>query len=175
MSFARPESRPILDHSLLAACVAETPGSHGDTFAVSVAGAVGLADYVTAFWCTPLFRAERLVLRLAGQPSTDAEARGLAEGTRMHFAVWHEYTRRNDELMVEDASRRTLSWFHVAPEAGAGRTTLYFGSVVRAVPGRGGKPTLGPVFNALLGAHEVYSRLLLGSCAARLGRVTSGG
>jgi hypothetical protein len=57
-------------------------GSYGDCFSVSVDRAASLADFVFAFYTSPLFRVERLILRvLAGAPADDADARALAQGS----------------------------------------------------------------------------------------------
>lgn len=159
------EHAPPVD-SLIAGFAAQ-PAHYVDAFYSDVSDAVDLPAFVGAFYTTPLFRAERLVLRLTAKaPSSDADVAALAEGTADRFAVWTVEGRREDELLLGDASGRTKSWLHVTPE-GAG-TRIWFGSVVVPVKVRG-KLTLGPVFQALVGAHKVYSRLLLGSAVARLG------
>ncbi len=54
---------------------------------------------------------------------------------------------------------------------GGGGTLLHFGSaVVRRRNRSGGKPETGAVFNALLGFHRLYSRLLLGAARRRVRR-----
>ena len=50
-------------------------------------------------------------------------------------------------------------------------TRLYFGSaVVPRRSARAGKPSLGPLFSALLGFHKLYSRILLRAARSRLVR-----
>lgn len=150
----------------------EMPAHYVDAFYCDVSGPVNLAEYVGAFYTTPLFRAERLILRfLAKAPSSDGDVVALVHGSADRFAVWTVEGRRDSELLMADGSGRTKSWFHVAPQ-GTG-TRIWFGSVVVPVEQRG-KLSLGPVFNSLIGAHKVYSRLLLGSAIARLGRATAG-
>ena len=64
-------------------------GHYGDCFSVSVDRAVMLGEFVLAFYTSPVFRMERLILRiLTGAASTDGEARALAEGRVESFAVW---------------------------------------------------------------------------------------
>ena len=75
-----PEGSLIADY-------ARREGHYTDCFTVE--GQAGLPDLITAFYTQPLFKAERLVLRLAARcPSTDAEAAQLAEGASDRFAVW---------------------------------------------------------------------------------------
>ena len=63
-------------------------GGFADSFVTRVPGQISLPDYVETFYTTPVFRAERLILRLAGHPSTDQQARDLARGLTERFAIW---------------------------------------------------------------------------------------
>lgn len=136
-----------------------------DCFQVAVHRPVSLGQYITAFYTQPLFRAERLVLRVAARaPSSDADVAALAGGASTRFAVWTVTARTETELFLMDKSGRTCSWLQVAGDR------LRFGSVVVPVAGRGGRLTLGPVFHSLIGAHKVYSRALLAGAARRLMR-----
>ena len=58
----------------------------------------------------------------------------------------------------------------LSDSATAGKTTsLYFGSAVTGrIDASTGKLAFGPVFRALLGRHDVYSRRLLEVAASRL-------
>lgn len=144
-------------------------GYYTDTFTVDVAGPVTLAEFIESFYSTPLFKAERLVLRvLAKAPSTRADVAALAEGTSDRFAVWTVEERRGSEILLGAADERTKSWLRVTPTTGG--TTLNFGSVVVPVRNKRGKLVKGPVFDALLKPHKVYSRMLLGSAALRFHR-----
>tara|TARA_R110000764_G_scaffold133384_8_gene221447 strand:+ start:6037 stop:6537 length:501 start_codon:yes stop_codon:yes gene_type:complete len=155
-----PPGRLIADY-------AERAGHFTDCFSCVVPGKVALADFVTAFYTTPLFRAERLVLRLAAHaPSTDAQARAVAEGASDQFAIWQVEARRGNELMMAERSGRTKSWFKVLPQ-GSG-TQLLFGTVVVPVRSKSGDLVLGPVFDSLKGAHTFYARSLLAAAARRL-------
>lgn len=164
---------PIPPGSLIAPFAAE-PGTYTDCYAVTVPASVDLSAYIAAFYTTWLFRAERMVLRVAARrPSTDAEAHALAGGTADSFAVWTVEGRSAQDILLGDQSGRTKSWLMVSPEdAGTG---LFFGSVVVPEPPKkpGAAPRLGPVFDALLGAHKVYSRMLLGASARRVMRARS--
>jgi hypothetical protein len=134
----------------------------GDCFAVSVDRVVSLAEFVFAFYTSPLFRIERAILALlAGAPSADSEARELADGSGTSFAVWRVGERTTTQLLMCDRYERTRSWFRVVPLSD-GMTLLQFGSAVAA---RGGQPSeikaRGSFFRLLLKFHVVYSQVLL--------------
>jgi hypothetical protein len=143
-------------------------GRYGDCFAVTVDRVVNLAEFVFAFYSSPVFRIERLMLRvLVGAPSSDSDARAVAGGSAGSFAVWYVGERTATQLLMCDRYERTRSWFRVVPMSG-GRTLLQFGSAVaaRGVPTRSGSRG-GGVFRLLLGFHVLYSQALLH--AAKLG------
>ncbi|GMU42796.1 MAG: hypothetical protein IT479_02530 [Xanthomonadales bacterium] len=147
------------------------PGAYSDCYALDLPRAVALADYVHAFYCTWLFRLERLVLRLAvARPSTDAQAAELGAGTRSDFAAWTVEVRAPQQLLLCDLYGRTRSWLMTEALADGG-TRCYFGSAVvpRRDPGAR-EPRLGGGYSALLGLHRLYSRALLAAAAARLRR-----
>ena len=153
---------PIPKESLLRS-YAQVGGHYTDCFGCETRRQVALRQYIYAFYTQPLFRAERLVLRFCARASSsDADVAALANGQVDTFAVWRVVTRTDTELLMQDKSGRTMSWLQVA------EGQLRFGSVVVAVPGRGGKPTLGPVFQSLSGAHRLYSRALLAGAVRRL-------
>ena len=157
-----PPGRLIADY-------AERAGHFTDCFSCVVPGKVALADFVTAFYTTPLFRAERFVLRVAARaPSTDAQARAVADGQSERFAIWTVETRRGNELMMAERSGRTKSWFKVMAQCS--ETQLLFGTVVVPVRSKSGDLVLGPVFDSLKGAHTFYARALLAAAARRVQR-----
>ena len=170
---SRIESCPIPEGALLARyCQA---GAFADCYRADIPGKITQAEYVAAFYTTPLFKVERMILAtVLSRPSTDAQATQLAEGALDTFAAWHVEARAADQLLMCDYQRRTRSWFMAAPmadERGA-HTRLYFGSGV--VPSRNpktGTTSLGPLFRALLGFHKIYSRALLHSAQVRLEKV----
>jgi len=149
-------------------------GSDGyaDCYCVEVAGSVSQAAFIEAFYTTTLFKMERFILEwLASRPSTDIEARHLANGTIASFAAWRVEGRSADQLLLADVTGRTKSWLMAAPIEGSvdARTRLYFGSaVVPSVNAKTGERRMGFVFRALLGFHRLYSRMLLGSARSRL-------
>jgi hypothetical protein len=150
---------------------------YGDCFSVIHEGGVSLADFVTAFYSSPLFKVERLILRvLARAPSSDAQARALAQGSLGTFAVWEVGERTATELLMCDRYGRTRSWFQVVPRnsGGGAQTLLQFGSAIAARPSATGALAMSSGFKALLGFHRLYSRLLLRAAQRRLPGVTPG-
>jgi hypothetical protein len=148
------------------------PGAYVDCYWTELSGNVSLPVFIFAFYTTPLFTLERAILRLTvSKPSTDIEARQLADRSIQNFAAWSVERRTENELLMCDFRGRTRSWFMVSPiNTGSGaRTRLYFGSAV--VPVRNlktGEISLGLVYHSLLGFHKIYSLLLLYSAASRL-------
>jgi hypothetical protein len=156
--------------SLLAAYTAR--GRYTDCFGVEVSGAVSLAEFVAAFYGSPLFRLERwLLARLAGRPTSRADLLNLAEGRADHFAVWRVESRRPGEILL--AAGPTRSWLgaSAADADEGGRTTLRFGSAIE----RHRNPPTGALWSATVVMHRLYARALLAAAARRLrrGRETS--
>jgi hypothetical protein len=146
-------------------------GAYADCYRLDIDLSVTHADYVEAFYTTPVFKLERLLLGwFVSRPSTDAKARLLALEQATEFAAWHVEARVTDQLLMCDMARRTRSWLMCERREGGG-TTLYFGSaVVPVVDKRSGQRRMGALFRALLGFHRLYSHVLLRSAAARLNR-----
>jgi hypothetical protein len=147
-------------------------GCFTDCYALEVPAPVTQAQFVEAFYTTPLFKAERFILRLlAARPSTDQDAKDLAAGTTDSFAVWKVAHRSPEQLLLKAQIGTTSSWLMAAPEPSSKgqKTTLYFGS---AIAGRTnpetGKQQFSLAFSALLGLHDLYSRLLLQAAAKKL-------
>jgi hypothetical protein len=161
------------DNSLLSnyggASGEDSPAHFTDCYAIEVAGHVSLAEFVTAFYTTRLFKLERLILHyLAHKPSSDANVRSLASSESDRFAAWTVESRSDNELLMCDFRGRTRSWFMVgspAREEGHPITLLRFGS---AVVGAGDTKSAPLLFRLLIGFHKVYSRALLGSAARKL-------
>lgn len=145
-------------------------GAYTDCFVTDVAASVSLAAFVEAFYTSAAFKCERVVLTLVGKPSSDDDARRLARGESDKFAAWTVEARAADQLLVCDYLSRTRSWLMVEPIADGG-TRLYFGSAVVPVRAGSGRVRLGFVFSALLPAHKVYARLLLGAARGRVVKV----
>jgi hypothetical protein len=151
-------------------------GAYADCYVTQTARHVSHAEYVEAFYTTPLFKLERLLLAwLVSKPSTDAQASQLASGILDSFAAWSVEERREDQLLMCDFQGRTRSWLMVVPmeDENSGGTRLYFGSAVvpaRATRAGARTPGLGLTFRLLLGFHKLYSRALLFSAKSRLMR-----
>ena len=144
-------------------------GDYTDCFAIDVPAQVAHEAYVEAFYTTAVFKLERLLLALlVSRPSRDAEARELACGRREQFAAWSVEARAPGQLLMCDVAGSTRSWLMAVPmpapaqgvPSGAG-TRLYFGSAVV-------RSRQGGAFRALLGFHQLYSRILLRAAAARV-------
>jgi hypothetical protein len=141
----------------------------GDCFSVSVDRVVSLADFVFAFYTSPVFRVERLILSVvASAPSTDAQARAVADGSSQEFALWRVGERTETQLLMCDRYEKTRSWFRVVP-AGDRETVLQFGSAVAAGRDRqAGAVSMSRGFRWLMGFHVLYSKVLLGTARNRL-------
>lgn len=157
-----PSAVPVNERSFLGAYARR--GAFADCYAVAVPRAISLPEFVEAFYTTWLFKLERwLLARALKIHSTDAEAKELASGSRSTFSAWKVEGRAPGEILLD--AGQTRSWLAVEPASDSGQTTLFFGSAV--VPTRpGGK--FGPAFHALLGFHQLYSKLLLGAAAKKL-------
>ena len=130
-------------------------GAYTDCFHTDILDNVSLPQFVEAFYTTWLFKLERFILQLlVKKPSTDAEAKQVAQGERDKFAAWYVEDRNQHQLLMSDYRDHTRSWFMVAP----GR--LYFGSAVI--------PKDRPSYKLLLGFHRLYSRALLAAAKSRL-------
>lgn len=144
-------------------------GAYTDCYATELPKVVTQPQYVEAFYTTAVFKLERLILRLlVAKPSTDADVRRLVQAETSSFAAWSVEDRTPDQLLMCDYLGRTRSWLMVAPSQDRVGTHLYFGSAVVPVRSTSGAPTLDSSFNALLGFHKLYSRVLLSAARSRL-------
>jgi hypothetical protein len=144
-------------------------GNQGDCFSVCVERVVSLADFVFAFYTSPVFRVERWILALvAKSPSTDAQARAVADESSRDFALWQVAERTDTQLLMCDRYEMTRSWFRVVPQ-GDGRTVLQFGSAVAAHRDqKTGAASMKRGFRWLMGFHVLYSKVLLGAASRRV-------
>lgn len=147
-------------------------GCFTDCYALEVPAPVTQAQFVEAFYTTPLFKAERFILKmLAARPSTDQDAKDLAAGTTDTFAVWQVTHRSPEQLLLKAQIGRTSSWLMAAPEPSSKgqKTTLFFASAIAGrINPETGKQQLGLASSAMLGLHDLYSRLLLQAAAKKL-------
>lgn len=150
----------------------EQDRNYTDCYTTLVAGRHVLSDFVYAFYTTWLFKLERLIIKhLAHRPSTDAQARRLADGSGTAFAVWTVEARNDAQLLLCDHREKTRSWLMVEAVDDS-QTLLRFGSaVVATADGTAEAPEIGTGFRWLLGFHKLYSRALLYCARTRLQRL----
>lgn len=145
-------------------------GLQADCFAVVVDAPVTLNDFIVAFYTSPVFRLERLILRtLAGAPSSDSDVQSVADGSGTSFAVWRVGERTATQLLMCDRYEKTRSWFQVVPMECGDATVLRFGSAISSSRNRETKIlSTGRWFRWLMGFHVLYSRVLLSAARHRL-------
>jgi hypothetical protein len=162
------QSCPLPDNALLSRYRNED--AYTDCYMIDISMRVSHAQYVNAFYTTFVFKLERFILKwTVSKPSTDAQAKQLADGARDSFAAWTVEARTEDQLLMCDFASRTRSWLMIVPLESDGGTRLYFGSaVVPIVDFRTGKSTLGLGVRLLLGFHRIYSVVLLYAAKSRL-------
>ncbi len=148
-------------------------GAYTDCYAADVDRCVRLEEFIEAFYTTPVFKLERLVLSVIGRGSSDRDAAQLAGARAEQFAAWTVEQRTDDQILMCDFAGRTRSWLMVVSTENDGerKTKIFFGSAV--VPGKSSnpdKPSLGVAFTLMLGFHQLYSRILLAAAAGKLRR-----
>jgi len=163
--FTLVKETPLPENALLRRFV--DSGDYTDCFAARVDAEVAFSDYVESFYTTAMFKTERLILQwLFSLPSSDSDARQLANGNIDDFAAWKVLQRADAQLLLMDVRGRTCSWFMATPDAAG--TCLYFGSAIirteKTPSGRRIKWT----YRMLTGFHRLYSRVLLSAARAKL-------
>ena len=157
-------------------CTYRDRGAYADCYVAEVPQSVPHQMFVEAFYTSALFKVERALLGwFAHRPSSDEDARQLAQGASESFAVWRVEVREVRQLLVR--AGRTRSWLMVSASAdGAARsgTRLYFGSAVVPQVRANGTRGFGLAFHALLGLHKLYSCALLKAAMYRLARKSKG-
>jgi hypothetical protein len=147
-------------------------GTYTDCYITEIPGRVSFPKFILAFYTTLLFKLERLILKWSvSKPSTDAQAKQLADDKIDKFAAWHVEDRNENEILMCDFRGRTRSWLMVVPvnTLGGARTRLYFGSAVVPIQNsKTGELSLGFGVQALLGFHKIYSVLLLYFAKSRI-------
>jgi hypothetical protein len=147
--------------------------SFTDCYVIQVSGHITQATFVEAFYTSALFKIERTLLHyLAKRPASDQDAAQLASCGATHFSAWRVEAQDKDQLLLADFTGRTRSWLMATAlldENGNPYTKLYFGSAViphhQAGPNA---PKMGFMFNALIGFHKLYSRVLLRAAVGRI-------
>jgi hypothetical protein len=138
-----------------------TEGGYADCYVTDIPISVSHAQYVNAFYTSFVFKLERFILKwTVSKPSTDRQAKQLADGLTDKFAAWTVEARTENQLLMSDFLGRTKSWLMIVPLKTG--TRLYFGTaVVPIANSRTGKSTIGFGFHVLLGFHKLYSVVLL--------------
>jgi hypothetical protein len=150
---------PLPAHALLQS--RRDAGAFTDCYALRIGRTVALADYIAAFFTTPVFRLERwIIARVLGHASTDAQARALADGRSDRFVVWVTEARDSKQILL--GVGRTATWLMIEPAPGA--TVLYLGSSIEQRDANRGAWR----YRALLRFHDLYSRVLLRATARQL-------
>lgn len=144
-------------------------GAYTDCYATDIDGRVSQAEYINAFYTSLPFKTERFILKWAvSRPSSDEDARLLAEAKTETFAAWYVEAREDDQILLSDYRDRTRSWLMSEPIA-ADTTRLYFGSAVIPADDREtGEKRMGTSFSLLLWFHRLYSQVLLSSAKSGL-------
>lgn len=143
-------------------------GEYADAFATEISQDIKLADFIRAFYSSPVMRTERLILALIGRSSSTQQVEQLANAEITAFAAWRVAERQERQILLPDFRDQTCSWLMVE-SLDAGATRLYFGSGVhRKRQDRVGAEGLGKHFQLLLRFHLLYSRLLLWAAKRQL-------
>lgn len=154
---------PVPDDALMQRYVGQG-ATYTDCYCVEVPLQVSLSEFVTAFYTTPLFRAERLILSIAMRKRIrDDDIDGMLSGRAEEFAIWRIEARGENELLVCDKRGATRSWFSAVPKPN-GATDLYFGSVVVAQPNQ----PLPKIVQVTTTLHVFYAKSLLRTARQRL-------
>jgi hypothetical protein len=155
---------PLPEQALLAAYLHQA--DYLDCFVVDVDGPVSLADYILAFYTSPAFKPERILLGvLLRMPSTDDDAYRLAHAASDRFAAWHVEQRSDNQILLCDYQKRSRSWLMAMPLSQTntnGGTRLYFGTAMMPVE----KTKMGRAIGrsmiwSLTWFHKIYARKLL--------------
>ena len=146
-------------------------GCYTDCFCIDVPGSVSFPTYVYAFFNTPVFKLERVLLRLfAFSPSSDTDVANLASGTSDVLSMWNVEERNENQMLMSVGNGPIRTWLMCSSnDISSGTTRLFFGSAV--LPSRrnaSGDRKMGRSFHILLGFHKVYSRILLWSAKQKL-------
>jgi hypothetical protein len=166
MAAVRP--MPLPDVALL--CAYRDRGAYTDCYGLDVEGTIMQADYIRAFYTSPLFKVERFILKWAvDKPSTDADVAALAEGESNIFAAWTIEERTADQIMLCDFQSRTRSWLMILPLGGGAKTRLYFGTAVVPLRPNGKKDSAFSFgFRLLVPVHQLYARALVQAAARQI-------
>ncbi|MCG7499338.1 hypothetical protein MHO82_20955 [Vibrio sp. Of7-15] len=145
-------------------------GAYTDCFTTEIVKGVSHEQFVRAFYTTPIFKLERLILTWGlSKPSSDADVRQLAQSKTETFSAWQVERRSENQILMCDYLGKTRSWLMVEPyeDGQQTKTKLYFGSAVVSDKKKT-QSRLGAKLNPLLWFHVFYSVILLSSAKRRL-------
>ncbi|MGD1954307.1 MAG: hypothetical protein ACFBZ9_03520 [Sphingomonadales bacterium] len=137
-------------------------GHYTDCFSRDVQKALTLADFITAFYKSGPFIAERFVLsQAANETITNTDVDALARGEIEKFGLRDVEERSDDQILLKDRIGQTCSWLKVVRRRAG--TQLYFGSAVIADSG-----VLPLRLRLLIGPILAYSRIVLTAASKTL-------
>jgi len=146
--------------------------AYTDCYYTEIPDIVSQAQYVQAFYTTPIFKLERSMIKwLVSKPSSDVQVALLAAGETEVFSAWTVENRTVNQLLLCDYQKFTRSWLmtETVEKGDKPYTRLYFGSaVVPKEKSKQGSPSFGFLFHALSWFHKIYSIVLLRSAKSRL-------
>ncbi|ETW00708.1 hypothetical protein H310_07265 [Aphanomyces invadans] len=138
-----------------------TPDQHVDVYQTTLSKPVSVELAAKAFFQSPVFQAERVILRLAGAGSTtDAEIDAMAFKEGEHVATFRVLeTKENEVLFCWDESDAVNghSWLAVTDSG----HTLLFGSTIR---------NRSAFIRWVTPLHLVYAQIVLASARYQLER-----
>ena len=145
-------------------------GGYTDCYAASLSQDVSLQAFIGAFFDTPVFRLERLLLRLFfGQRTSRADVSALAAASTDHLAAWRVEERSAGQVLLRVGDGPIRTWLMC--EGASGETRLYFGSALLPLAKDAqGRPKMALLFRATLWFHQLYSRILLAATLRALRR-----
>lgn len=142
----------------------DIPHAYADAYQTQIQGKIKLSDFIIAFFDSPIFKAERVLITLTTiSPTFKKDVLDLAEGNTNKFAMWELEQRGENELLLKVRQGRIRTWLAVIPQAHS--TKLLFGSAVLPKSENG---DIGWIFRKLTVFHEIYSKILLKSAAKRV-------
>ena len=172
------KSCPLPDSALLAKY--QKSGAYTDCYQTEIPAKITQSHYISAFYSTPVFKLERIILKyLLSKPSSADQLQLLAQGRTDSFAAWTVEDKCQNQLLMCDYRQRTRSWLMIEDigRDTAPKTRLYFGSAVVPLKETHTRSSASrqKIFTwlssrALLGFHKAYSVLLLHCAKLRLGK-----
>ena len=131
--------------------------AYTDCFKTQIDQSVSFEKYAHAFFTSPVFKLERVLIALTtGKKTTEKSVDDLISGQSNDFAVWQVEDRTDNQILMKVGDGQIRTW--LMSEQDEGHTNMYFGSAILPRNEKGDK---GFLFHALLGFHKLYARTLL--------------